>query len=160
MDSYFLRDHTLGCFAPELCSRFGERAVVESFDLSIEPSARFQGSLPHLATHYFRFFVSRQIRRVRFVLRAAAADGILPFKAEVAIVQADLRRGQRQILRQFQEDGGSCPISLVAEITGCDELDLDHLVLVVSNCTHENRDLAIDNPPSAGDPYEIESVAD
>jgi hypothetical protein len=45
---------------------------------------------------------------------------------------------------------------LVAEITGYDELDLDHLLLVVSNCIHENRDLPIDNPPPVGDPYELE----
>jgi hypothetical protein len=159
MDSYFLRDHTVSCFAPELCSRFGERAVVESFDLSTEPSARFQGSLPHLATHYFRFFVSRQIRRVHFVLRAAAEDGAIPHKSEVAVVQADLRRGQRQMLRQFQEGDGSGQVSQTTEIVGCDELDLDHLVLVVSNCAHENRDLPVDNPPPVGDPYELEIVA-
>jgi hypothetical protein len=160
MDSYFLRDHTVGCFAPELCSRFGDRAVVESFDLSAGSPARFQGSLPHLATHYFRCFVSRQIRHVRFVLRAPNGDGILPFKAEAAVVQADLRRGRRQSLGQLREGGGTDPITLATEITCGDlDLDLDHLLLVVSNCTHENRDLPMNNPPPAGEPYELEIVA-
>lgn len=160
MDSYFLRDHTVGCFAPEICSRFGDRAVAESFDLSAEPSVRFQGALPHLATSYFRCFMSRQIQRVRFTFQAAVGDGTLPFKAEIAVVQADLRCGQRQVLRQFQEPDGSDVISLKAEITGCDELDLDHLVVVVSNCAHENRDLPIDHPPPVGDQYELKIVAD
>jgi len=31
--------------------------------------------------------------------------------------------------------------------------------LVVSNCTHEDKDLPMDNPLPAGDPYEIEIAA-
>jgi hypothetical protein len=159
MISYFLRDHTCGCFAPELCSRFGDRAVVESFDLSPGASATAQETLPHLASHYFRCFVSRQVDRVRFTLRATPRNGRVPFKAEAAIVRNDLSRGQRQVLDQFDDGDGSGRISLTTELSGLDGRELHHLVLVVSNCTHEDKDLAMDNLLPAGDPYEIEIAA-
>jgi len=157
MDSYFLRDHTGGCFAPDLCCRFGDRAVVETFELSAgDPAGAVKETLPHLASHYFRCFVGRNVDRVRLTLRALRVTNPMPFKVEAAIVRADLSCGQRQLLLPVRGRGRSGSGVVTAEVTGVTERDFDHLVLVVSNCTHENKDLPMDHPLPLGDAYEFE----
>jgi len=159
MAAYFLRHPTGGCFG-ELYSRFGDRAVAESFELYPGFNGCAQESLPHLASHYYRFFVSRHVHRVRFTLRAVPRNGNLYFKAEAAVVQPDLSCGPRLPLNLNQDGNTSNGIELVGELAGLYDLDFNHLVLVVSNCSYKDMDLPWNNPVPSCETYEIQIMAD
>ncbi|HZF09891.1 MAG TPA: DUF6055 domain-containing protein [Thermoanaerobaculia bacterium] len=156
MDSYFLRDDRGGCFAPDLCTRFGDRAVVQSAVLSRGEECTVKGELPHLACHYFRVFPHRTVERLRFTFRTLANKSLAPFKAEVAIAGPDLSRGRVEVLRPPRTNTAD-GVSLATEIGDLDQIDLHHLVLVVSNC--DCREISRYNQTSTREPYEIQISA-
>jgi hypothetical protein len=131
--------------------------VVESFDVSPSDSWTVEESIPHLASHYYRVFLHRNVDSIRFELRPDLRNGENPLKAEVAVVLPDLSRGERKVLRPVQEADGAGSLSLMAEVSDLEGLDLHHLVLVVSNCTLE--ELPMDHPDPASDSYKIEISA-
>jgi hypothetical protein len=152
MDSYFLRDHSSSCFAPELCSRFGDRAIVHSFDLAPGKVEKASDRLPHLSTHYFRCFPGRHTEVIRVGLRTKSDGGENPFRGELAVVRSDFSRGRREMLREIEVGNKG---EFVVEIGGISKLeDLHHLVLVVCNCAVQ--DLPMDNADARGVSYEIE----
>lgn len=159
MSAYFLRHHNCGCFA-ELYSRFGDRAVVESFDLHPGFSGIAQESLPHLASHYYRCFVSRHVHRVHFTLRARSQGSQLPFKAEAAVVQPDLSCGSRLTLGSSHGCDEQGRIVVKGELAGLSELDFHHIVLVVNNCSYRDMDLPSYNGLPPCEPYELQILAE
>jgi len=136
MDCYFLRDHASVCFSPELCSRFGDRAVVASGSISRDaPALIFEGKLAHLACNYFRVYPHRGVDRLRIVMRPGAGSQT-KLKAEVAIAYPDFHRGKVTTLLAgpaAHSDG-----SRSAEIDDLPSHDLNHVVIVVTNCHLED----------------------
>ncbi len=136
MDSYFLWDHNSASLAPELFVRYGERSVTESFVLrpgELESSG--SQSLDHLACRYFRIYLKGDATKLRVEVRAHNSQTIAPLKAELAIVNSELRREKNAIaLRPASVDAGKSDQILTAEVNqiSCD--NTDHVVLVVTNC--------------------------
>jgi hypothetical protein len=153
MDCYFLRDHESGCFAPELSSRYGDRAVAASGGISRGETIEFEAELHHLACTYFRVYPHRGVDRLRIVLHpgeGAATD----LKAEVAIACPEYHRGQAAILRSDGQLGDKRS----AELADLASHDLHHVVVAVTNCHLE--DVKRDGWPSyRGESFRIEVTA-
>ncbi len=136
MDSYFLWDHNSASLAPELYVRYGERSVTESFVLR-PGQHESSGSqlLDHLACRYFRFYLKGNVTNLQVEVRADKSQTISPLKAELAIVNSELRRERNAIaLRPELVETGRPAQILTAEINRISCETTDHVVLVVTNC--------------------------
>ncbi len=149
LDSYFLGDHSNDWFSPELCARFGERAVSESFIMhpgQQESSGGWQ--LDHLACRYFRITLKGAVESLRVEVQSEEGQVIAPLKAELAVVTDEMRQGKVQPLRPLPADGMGETTRLALELSAA-ELDYDkadHLVLVVSNCGTREATVKRDKP--------------
>jgi hypothetical protein len=144
LDSYFLWDHNNDWFPPELCARFGERAVSESF--IVRPGAKAcseKWQLDHLACRYFRIALKGEIENLRLEVPIEMHGGDAPkmgeLKAELAVVTDEMHKGKHWALRPAPAKGEGEEARLVLDlpVAETDYDKADHLVLVVSNCgTH------------------------
>lgn len=129
IDPYCLGDH-----ASEVFLRFGERAVSESLVLPAANDVLVNDSLDHLACRYYRFYVEPQA--TTFDVRMTTVGDLCnttPLKGEIAVITSDRRRIILKTLTPVEDQNGpdgllSCTLQLPH-----DE-DVDHIVLVVSNC--------------------------
>ena len=135
MSSYFLQDAGNARHVRNLFQRHGERAVSETFCLSMGDPQSAEDSLNHLACRYYRFFPDSRITKLEVNLLADGSRGPTTLKAELAVVTRDKQRGPVYKLRPASSSasaGGSMRLS--AEINQLAPGDIDHIVLVVSNC--------------------------
>jgi hypothetical protein len=134
IDPYFIWDHESASLAPDVFVRYGERAVSESLPLRAGNEARIEGQLNHLACRYYRFYLRGDVRNVRVDFFATDPPDATPLKAEVALVSRERRRSRVEPLFPTggPAAGGEAHLSAVLDDLDADEVD--HLVLVVSNC--------------------------
>jgi hypothetical protein len=133
IDPYFVWDYASSSVAPDVFLRYGERAISESKLLSADSPEEITGELNHLACRYYRFFLKGDVTRVQLDFKVADPNNTTPFKAEVAVVTKDKRRiAGRYLYPVESETGVASHLSTVLD--GFDLDDIDHLVLVVSNC--------------------------
>lgn len=119
-DPYFLKEH-----AYELFMRFGERAVSESLSLPDALGAKITDHLDHLSCRYYRLFLEEGVSG--FTITVKVGDGA-PLKAKAAIVTTDKNKQLLEPL-SVQSDG-----SLSLTLSELDAAEIDHIVLVISNC--------------------------
>lgn len=139
MDPFFLWDHESAGLAPEVYARYGERALTDSLVLRPGVMGATGGVLDHLACRYYRFYLRGSYSAVRVTLTPPAAAEGTPLKAELAAVTPEGRRKSVPPLRPPEVDKVGDPSTLSAELTGLQPEEVDHLILVVSNCgTRQN----------------------
>jgi hypothetical protein len=139
LDSWFLNDPASLAYAPALYARYGERAITESFILCsgdrLETGAKTEAQdlLNHLACRYYRFYLEDEVKRLRIELQSPDEPEKSPFKAELAVVTKENRRGQVIPLRPASNNTSRQTL-LTAYVKRADLNDLDHFILVVTNC--------------------------
>jgi hypothetical protein len=139
LDSWFLNDPTSLAYAPDLYMRYGERAITESFVL--RPGEKVgttdkpggQDVLSHLACRYYRFYLEDEVKQLSVELHSSDEPGKSPLKVELAIVTKGNRRGQVIPLR-LVSDKSNRKTLLTAQVKQIDSNELDHFILVVTNC--------------------------
>jgi hypothetical protein len=156
MDSYFLLDPSSGCFSPELFARFTGRAAAAAFRIQKGQQAKYKNRLDHLACHYYPIRVDRTVSREEITLTSELTVGTPVLKGEITTVTQDMRRGEVVALEPPSESGTA---NNTVRATVTVPSDLDHFVLVVTNCGVTG---AADNPPPYNDDrqeYEITILA-
>jgi hypothetical protein len=135
MDPFFLWDHASAGLAPDVFARFGERAITDSLVLSAgAPAQTTDGVLDHLACRYYRFYLRGDVSKVWIALTPEGVVNSTRLKAEAAAVTSEgLRKGITP-LRPPAEPAEGEPFRLTAWLDGIDPAEIDHLILVVSNC--------------------------
>lgn len=133
IDPYFIWEHASASIAPDVFLRYGERAISESKLLHAGTQAHISGQLNHLACRYYRFFLKSNISRVQIDFTVTDPQSTTPFKAEVAVVAKDKQRLRVSCLRTLDEQTPATG-RLSAVLDDLDPDEIDHLVLVVSNC--------------------------
>jgi hypothetical protein len=134
VDSYFLSDNASSCYIPEVFSRWGERAVTRSFQLSVDRAeACAADGLDRRACRYYRIFLGESFERVRVELEPARRSPLCRLKANISEVTTQKRRGRSEFLRPLRTMGLGAPTKLAAELTDIAG-EVDHLVLTVCNC--------------------------
>jgi hypothetical protein len=132
IEPYFIWDQASGYVAPDVFLRYGERAITESMLLRAGTQVSIGGQLNHLACRYYRFFLRHDIARVQIDLSVGDLHDTTPFKAEVAAVGKDRQRLRDLPLRSVNgQMGAASQLSVVLDV---EPDDIDHLVLVVTNC--------------------------
>jgi len=136
MEPYFLWDHESAGHAPDVFMRYGERAVCASNILRPQQPLVTKGVLNHLACSYHRYYLKGNISSINFQLTTTAlADGTTPLKAEITIATPNKQRHPQVItLVPVQSVATGGEIALSADLTIADPDDIDHIILVVSNC--------------------------
>jgi hypothetical protein len=134
VDSYFFFDSKSPLYAPEIYDRFGERAITESFRLGPGARGEARGALDHLACRYYRFYLKDGATRLRVRLQPGSRPTPdTSLKAVLADVTSELTRTQVAAMRRVGPRAGR-PLELAGELRDLDPGQLDHVVLVVSNC--------------------------
>ena len=120
MDSYFLWEPASCGFAPDVYSRYGDRAVEESFVLRPGDDPKVvQGTLDHLACRYYRIYLVEGVTGLDCHLVQSAQCKL---QARLGVVTADKRRDSD---RPLPREG--------AELLHLDPRRIDHVVLAVIN---------------------------
>ncbi len=130
MDAYFLSDPNSACFMPDVHERYRNRAITEIVELRSGQTVEIADqSLNQLACRYYRLRPKSSFNMLNIEVRSAAASKL---KAEVAlatrIADEDFRKLGTAIAFQAHPD------RLTWRIGGAQPEELDHLVLVVTNC--------------------------
>lgn len=148
VDSYFLWDMNGFCFLPDVHARYGGRAVTESLSIKkgklIQPQQREGYRLNHLACRYFLLDLEHDVQSITVKVKARARKGRTFLKAVLASAPHGFRRGERWNL--VAKNTGSDFVEFITGPVGLNHRDLDHLVLVVSNCGYSSPLLASDSP--------------
>ncbi|MBI1766717.1 MAG: hypothetical protein HYR56_35370 [Acidobacteria bacterium] len=155
LDSWFLADPASAAHAPELFARFGERAVSESFVLGTGEQAATGDTLDHLACRYYRFYLNAGVRQLRLELETLEAGEQSWLKAEVAMATNEKRCGLVIPLRPATATNPITATLLSAQVTLLDLNDIDHLILVVTNCGTRAAQVRPDIPHDDRKPYAI-----
>ena len=135
MDSYFLQDIANAGHAGNVFDRHGERGVSESFYLSPGDSPTTEDSLDHLACRYYRLFLESSVRQLEVQLLAHGSREATTLKAELAVVTQSSQRGRVYKLHPAAAPATAAePVQLSAAVSEVAPGEIDHLVLVVSNC--------------------------
>lgn len=134
MDSYFPWQGEGTNFAPDVYARYGERAVTESFELQAGDQKTSTDSLDHLSCRYYRFYVQEGVTTLQIQLQPLPPTQSTPLKAEIAIVTKARQRGCVQRLQLLSSPTAQCSGEMFTELLELDIHNIDHLVLVVSNC--------------------------
>jgi hypothetical protein len=136
MDPFFLWDHESAGLAPEVFARYGERAITDSLVLRSGSPEATDGALDHLACRYYRFYLKGDVSRVSVTLSpdGATNGGGTQLKGEVAAVTSVGRRVSVSPLHALNGRAKAESIQLSAELNDFDPAEVDHLILVVSNC--------------------------
>jgi hypothetical protein len=133
LDPYFIWEHGHGLVAPDVFIRYGERAISESKLLNAKYESQIKGRLDHLACRYYRFFLKSGVSNVEIAFQPQVNGVPTPFKAEVTIVNKNTQRSESLPLRA-KKNGNLLKGPLHATLTALDPDEIDHLVMVVSNC--------------------------
>jgi Family of unknown function (DUF6055) len=135
MDPFFLWDHASAGLAPEVFARFGERAITDSLMLKAGAPAQMTGGvLDHLACRYYRFYLKGNVSKVWIALTPGNGAGPTKLKAEVAAVTGEGARTGVTPLHPPPEPVEGEPFRLTAWLNVADPGEIDHLILVVTNC--------------------------
>ncbi|MBA3241709.1 MAG: hypothetical protein H0T60_10835 [Acidobacteria bacterium] len=141
IDPYFIWDHESASLAPDIFFRFGERAISESVSLAPGGSHRIEGALDHLACRYYRFYLKGGVKRLWVWLSPEGDPDVTQLKAELAVITRERARRPAVALSRGGAGGGGGADAMNAESralsVALDKLrpdEIDHLVLVVSNC--------------------------
>jgi len=134
LDSYFLMDPNSDGFAPHIYERFSDRSIQESFRLRPGHEEKSDNRLNHLACHYYRIYAEGSIKSLRVRLEAGQSEAESRLKAQIAVVSREKQRWRIQPLMPASSSGLCESILLSAELNDLDMEDIDHLVLIVSNC--------------------------
>jgi hypothetical protein len=128
IEPYYLWDH-----ASEVFLRYGERAVRESLRLPDRNDGEIDDALDHLSCHYYRFYLDDGVDTVEVTMNVDSQCADTPLKAQVAVVTKDRQRIMLQPLRPTVNgsNGNNC---LSCVLRGLNAAEVDHIVLVVSNC--------------------------
>lgn len=152
VDSYFLWDTSSLGFLPDLYARYGERAITESF--RVEPS-KSPGSgtyrIDHLACRYFLLDMRDDVREVFVNVRTPSPNGRSYLKPALVSVRADFSRGENWEFTHAVEPG---LLQFSAVTRDLVPSEVDHLVLVVSNCGY--RSPSIVGPPVDNIQFDLE----
>lgn len=92
LNAFFLNDPTSHCHAPDVYSRYGERALEYSHRMTARYKQPIQGRVEHLACHYYRFLFAKKVQEVEFQWVAAPPNTDL--RAQVAASNAKKCLGQ------------------------------------------------------------------
>lgn len=128
IDPYCLWEH-----ASEVFLRFGERAISESLVLPKDTNYPVEGYLDHLACRYYRFYLEQGVSRVEIKMQVDGPCHKTRLKAEMAIVTKARQRNLIQALSPITQSN-STSAQFVGVLESLNPEDIDHLVLVVSNC--------------------------
>jgi hypothetical protein len=139
LDSYFLWHPSSISYEPHIFDRYHERMSSWSFELSVNQEISATGELDHLACSYYRFYLDSSITELKVQLLTEEVNGKTPLKAELAMVARDLRRDQVHRLCAVPAAASNHAVQLARQIPGLDQKDVDHIVLVVSNCGLRRR---------------------
>lgn len=131
MSGYFLGDYRNDSLPFGLYARYGDRAVTESFRLGCGERVVGSDYLDHLSCRYYRFYVDSAVRQVQFHICCQDGRDIDPLKAELAVVRKKNERGKVYPFCRTSPPGSICA---GLDLSMPDDDQLDHLVLVVSNC--------------------------
>lgn len=134
IDPYFIWDHESASLAPDILFRFGERAVSETALLAPKDSHRMKGALDHLACRYYRFYLGEGVTRLRVEMRPGEDPHATQLKAELAVVKKGRVRTPVAALARCAEGNGGAGGGALSVTLGVRPEEIDHLVLVVSNC--------------------------
>lgn len=132
MDPFFLWDHGSPGLAPEIYARYGERALTDSLILRPGVAGTTGGVLDHLACRYYRFYLKGSGSNVRVTVKPNDAGKKTPLKAEVAVVTSEGRRVS--VTPLHSRAAARSGVVLTAELKGLKPEEVDHLILVTSNC--------------------------
>jgi hypothetical protein len=83
LNAFFLNDPTNHCHAPDVYSRYGERALEHSYRMTARRKQPIHGRVEHLACHYYRFLFAKKVVEVEFQWVAAPPNTDL--RAHVAV---------------------------------------------------------------------------
>jgi hypothetical protein len=136
VDSYFLWDTSSLGFLPDLYARYGERAISESF--RVEPGKSSKPGayrLDHLACRYFLLDLRDDVQEIVIKVRIPSPDGRSYLKPSLVSVRADLSRGENW---KFSHEFKSGFLEFSALTGALVPSEVDHLVLVVSNCGYRS----------------------
>ncbi len=137
VDSYFLADSNSRGFLPELHARYGGRAITESFGIKkTTKKGPAEFAVDHLSCRYFLFDLSDDVEKVSVTVETQSVTGRTFLRAALCEVREDMSHG-----RIWPMDPGEGRAGCVTFTTGAVEVnheDLDHLVLVVSNCGYRS----------------------
>jgi len=143
-DAYFLLDPHSGCFAPEIYRRFGRRAVTESFKLDkgthISPDTY---DLGELGCRYLRFFLKDGVMKLE--VRLSAEGNSTKLRALLAFMTKEKQCREATPLLPCSSEDSDKPVQLFAKMENIDTKDIEHVVLVVSNCKVPNQQYHLDS---------------
>jgi hypothetical protein len=138
-DSYFLADSNSRGFLPELHARYGGRAITESFRIgSGSPVEPAEFSVDRLSCRYFLFDPSDDVAKVTASVTTPAANGRTFLRACLCEVREDMTQGECWPLEP--QEGPEGEVTFGIRPVAINREDLDHLVLVVSNCGYRAAD--------------------
>jgi hypothetical protein len=159
IDPYFMWDHGCAALAPDILLRYGERAVAESLVMRRGDKETVEGRLlNHLACSYYRFYLRGGATRLTLSLYITDAPQATPLKVEVAVVTHEKRRERVEPLRPVPPpDGVVGKLSLT--LGPVEPEDIDHVVLIVSNCGLRAARSQKGGPHDDKKPYVIEVAA-
>jgi hypothetical protein len=140
MDSWFMNDPCSPAYAPDLYTRFGERSITESFILKsgdwtqTSNKKEYLNSLGQLACKYYRFYFEGRVTQLRVEVGSPGESESCPLKAELALVTKDNLRARviplRTDDRRFKDQ-----TLLTILVENIDQDEVDHIILVVTNCS-------------------------
>jgi len=159
IDPYFMWDHDCAGLAPDIILRYGERAVTESLVLRRGSEETIDGLLNHLACRYYRFYLRGDVSRLRLSLYITDAPQATPLKAEVAVVTREKCRKVVEPLLPTAPVPAGVAGKLSVTLNTDDSEEIDHLVLVVSNCGLRAARSQKGGPHDDKKPYVIEAAA-
>lgn len=140
VDSYFLLDPKSDGFAPHIYERFRDRSIQESFRLRPGCKEESNSTLNHLACHYYRFYAEGHTKSLQVRMKVDSSKTESRLKAQVATVTKGMQRGRVQLLMPVSSDEGDETVLLSAELNEVDVREIDHLVLIVSNCGYRDAE--------------------
>src|SRR5262249_19078368 len=113
-----------------------------------------QDTLDHLACRYYRFYLEDGVKQLTVELYSSDRHGKSPLKAELAVVTKEKLRGQVIPLRPASNNVDETSI-FIAQVTQINANNLDHFILVVTNCGTR----AISPPHDDGKQFTIKAFA-
>jgi len=106
--------------------------------LAASETGTFADDVDHLACRYYRIFLGHNVSRIDVQVRLTDPADSTPLKAELAVITKSMRR-----LTVHRATPGNSTVSgfsgqLAIAANGLVSSEIDHLVLVISNCGTES----------------------
>jgi hypothetical protein len=122
-------------------------------------TATAKNKLDHLACRYYRFYLKSGVSSLKLDLRPLHDRETTSLKAEVVEIGRESARADVRPLKPVQETLEETTLRLSVELTDLDPDELDHIVLVVSNCGHRGYCDDDDDDHDDGKIFEISAAA-